>query len=291
MSWLNRNKWFVGGGLALAIVGVAYYLSRKGGALFSSVKANDWSKEKDFWKVGSTDLQSIAKSVRITLTHNKGLGNNVSDSSYKTALARPRVYWAVYDINKNKLLAQSQNSTKNIYGASVSKAVVVACAYNNNNGTLPTQSDIGKAIRLLTVSDNDVWTALGNLAGGDSAVDSFSQKLGLANMLPSRKNNKINPVGMCLFWNNTLRNNYKGAESVFKISSSCQTHSSRSRKYLPSTSYVGGKTGTWNNQYTHDSAFFNVGDNWYAITVLSDGSDSSETIAVLFGGLFKQYCK
>lgn len=291
MSWFYRNRWFVGGGLALAIVGVAYYLSRKGGALFSSVKANDWSKEKDFWKVGNIDLQSIAKSVGQTLTHNTGYGNSVSDSAYKTALARPKVNWAVYDINKNKLIAKSINAHQNVYGASVSKAVVVACAYENNGGNLPTQSDIGKAIRLLTISDNNMWDALVKLAGGDKAVDSFSQKLGLANMLPSRSNNKINPIGMCMFWNDTLRNNYKGAESVFKISSSCQTHSSRSRKYLPTTSFVGGKTGTWNNQYTHDSAFFNVGDNWYAITVLSDGSDSSETIAVLFGGLFKQYCK
>ena len=91
--------------------------------------------------------------------------------------------------------------------------------------------------------------------------------------------------------NDVLRNKFAGAESVFKITSSCQTHASRSRKYLPSTSYVGGKTGTWNNQYTHDSAWFNIGNNWYAISVFSDGSDTSETLALLFGGLCKEYCK
>jgi hypothetical protein len=290
MSWINRNKWYLGGGLALAIIGLAYILSRKSG-LLGGVKANDWSSENDFWKVGASDLQAIAKSNGVTLTHNKGLGGNLSDSAVTTALNRPKVSWAVYDITRDKLLAQSINASKNMYGASVSKAVVVACAYNNNGGKLPSQGDVGKAIRLLTVSDNNTWDALVKLAGGNDSVDNFSKNLGLANMLPSRSNNKINPVGMCMFWNETLRNKYKGAESVFKISSSCQTHSSRSRKYLPKTSYVGGKTGTWNNQYTHDSAFFNVGSKWYAITVLSDGSDSSETIALVFGGLFKKYCK
>lgn len=289
MSWFYRNRWFIGGGFALAIIGVSLWLSRRGGVL-GSVKANDWVNSNDFFRVGNINLQEIGKANGVTMTHNKGLGEKVSDTAFQTALARPKVSWAVYDINKNKLLAQSTNATKNVYGASVSKAVVVGCAYDKNGGTLPTQTDIGKAIRLLTISDNNMWDSLVKLAGGNEEVDLFSKKLGLANMLPSRSNNKINPIGMCLFWNDTLRNQYKGAESVFKITSSCQTHSSRSRKYLPSSSYVGGKTGTWNNQYTHDSAYFNVGNNWYAITVLSDGSDSSETIAVLFGGLFKKYC-
>jgi len=292
MSWFYKNRWYIGGGLALAIIGVSYLLTRRGGFLSGGVKANDWANEKDYWRVGSTDLKSIGKSAGINLGQNKGLGYSLNDSEYKRALDRPKVSWSVYDISRDKLLAKSNNANTNMYGASVSKAVVVGCAYSKHDGTLPTKDDIGKAIRLIVVSDNSTWNDLTKLAGGDEAVNEFSNKLGLNNMKPAKnKGNLINPIGMCLYWNNVLRNKFEGAESVFKITSSCQTHASRSRKYLPKTSFVGGKTGTWDGRYTHDSAWFNVGNNWYAISVFSDGRDSSETIALLFGGLFKQYCK
>jgi hypothetical protein len=292
MSWFYKNRWYIGSGLALAIISISYLFARKGGLLFGGVKANDWANENDYWRVDSTDLKTIGKSAGINLEQNKGLGYLLNDSDYKKALARPKVSWAVYDISKDTLLAKSNNANTNMYGASVSKAVVVGCAYFKHNGTLPTKDDIGKAIRLIVVSDNSTWNDLTKLAGGDEAVNNFSNKLGLNNMKPAKnKGNLINPIGMCLYWNYVLRNKFAGAESVFKITSSCQTHASRSRKYLPKTSFVGGKTGTWDGRYTHDSAWFNIGNRWYAISVFSDGSDSSETIALLFGGLFKQYCK
>lgn len=292
MSWFYKNRWLIGGGLAVAIIGTFYLLSRRGTLFSGGVKADNWIADKNFWMVGNKDLKTIGKSAGISLSQNKGLGNTLSDSAFKNALARPKVSWAVYDINRNKLLAQSKNANTNMYGASVSKAVVVGCAYSKHNGTLPSNDDIGKAIRLLVVSDNSTWNALTQLAGGDSAVNEFSDRLGLNGMKPAKnKGNSINPIGMCLFWKDVLQNRFAGAESVFKITSSCQTHASRSRKYLPKTSFVGGKTGTWDGRYTHDSAWLNVGNNWYAISVFSDGSDSSETIALIFGGLFNQYCK
>lgn len=291
MSWFYKNRWIIGSGLAVAIIGTFYLLSRRKG-LFSGVKANDWIADKNYWMVGNKDLKAIGKSAGITMEQNKGYGNSLSDSAFNNALARPKVSWAVYDISKNKLLAQSGNANNNMYGASVSKAVVVGCAYSKHDGTLPSSDDIGKAIRLLVISDNNMWNALTQLAGGDDAVNDFSNRLGLNGMKPAKnKGNLINPVGMCLFWKDVLQNRFAGAESVFKITSSCQTHGSRSRKYLPTTSFVGGKTGTWDGRYTHDSAWFNVGNNWYSISVFSDGSDSSETIALIFGGLFKKYCK
>lgn len=294
MNWLQKNKWYLIGGVSLTAI-LVYYLIKKGGrsisSLASSVKANDWANDKNYWKVGSTDLQSIAKSVGITLTHNKGLGSNFTDEQYKNAINKPKVSWAVYDITNNKFLAQSNNSSQNIYAASVSKVVVTATAYNNNNGTLPNNEDIGKAIKLLVKSDNNVWDALVKLAGGDDAVNKFSDKMNY-NMKPARrKGNSVSAKGMSLFWNDVLRNNFKGAESIFKITSSCQTSGSRSRKYLPTSSYVGGKTGSWNNQYMHDSAYISNGNKWYSITVLTDGNYTSDTVGLIFGGLFKQYCK
>jgi len=298
MSWIERNKWYIGGAIFITLLGVGFLLKRNktkgsigGGLLGGGVSADKWSSQSNYWMVGNKDLKSIAKGVGINLSQNTGLGNSFNDSAYKSIKDKSSIHWAVYDISRGKTIAKSGNADTNVYGASVSKAVVVGCAYANNNGQLPSTSDIGKAIRLLVVSDNSVWTPLTEIAGGNNAVNEFSNRRGYNNMKPARNGgNQINAVGMNLFWNDVVRGNFKGAESVFKITSSCQTSNSRSRKYIPKSVKMGSKTGTYMS-YNHDSAWLKSGDNWYAITVLTTKNDGSEAVALCFGGLFKEYCK
>jgi len=299
MSWIEKNKWYIGGAILITLIGVGLLLGRKkgqgkgGGGLFGGggLKADDWSKQSNYWNVDGRNLKDIGKSVGITMSQNTGLGGSFSEANYVAQKNKSSIHWAVYDISKNKLVSKSDNGNQNVYGASVSKAVVVGSAFAKNGGKLPTDADVGKAIRLLVVSDNNVWDALTDLAGGNDSVNAFSNRQNYNNMKPARKGgNQINAVGMCLFWNDVLRNNFKGAESVFKITSSCQTSNSRSRKYIPKTSLMGSKTGTYMS-YNHDCAWIQKGGNWYAISVLTTKGDGSEAVALMFGGLFKEYCR
>jgi hypothetical protein len=257
------------------------------------IRADVWSAEPDFWVLkengANKDLRTVGSGL--TLNRNTGLGNTMSQSKinqYKNTYKNKNlVYWAVYNINDSTLLG-SHNGNTNVYGASVSKAVVVGAGFYNNGGKYTNNSDYAGATRLLIPSDNSKWDRQTALAGGDSAVNAFSDNRGYNNMIPARRPNKINAIGMCYFWNDVLRGNFPGAEPVFKITSSVSTANGRSRKYLPSSSYMGSKTGTW-SQWHHDSAWIEYNGKWYTITVLTADSSNSEEVAVLFGGLFKEY--
>lgn len=256
------------------------------------ISSNSWSKDDDFFYVPSIgkNLAKIGKSVGINMVRNKGRGGKVNMESYKSLKTKPSIYWAVYDVSGDRLIAASGNAKKNIYAASTSKAVVVATALNNNGGKLPSDADYGKAIRLLVISDNNMWTPLQTIAGGAGAVNKFSKEMGYE-MNPARSGgNNINAIGMCEFWRDTLRGKYQGAEIVYKITSSCQTSTLRSRKYIPTTCYIGSKTGTYST-FSHDSAWIQDGDRFYSISVLTDKNNGSEQVATMFGGLFNEYIK
>lgn len=296
MSWIYKNRWYIGGAIAITLLGVGFLLSRKtkggkGGIGFLSggVKAADWLKDGDFWKAGSLNLYDVGKSVGITLSKNKGYGSSYDSTKYLSLKNKSSIHWAVYDISKDKLIAKSENGDKMVYGASVSKAVVSANAFDKNKGKLSAQ-DVGKVIKLLVVSDNSVWDAVTEMGGGNDSVNAFSNRYGY-NMSPARrKGNNISATGMVKFWKDVLRNNFDGAESIFKITSSCQTSSSRSRKCIPKNCYIGGKTGSY-MQYNHDTAWIEKDGKFYAIAVLTSSNDGSDAIATMFGGLFNEYCK
>jgi len=273
--------------IGIFIVGIFTYLKRK---VIIGTGAEKWSNDTDFFFLPSINksLSTIAKSVGITLNRNKGYGKTVNMDSYKKVKSKSSVYWAVYDITNNTFLAQSSNATKNVYAASVSKVVVSASAFQNNDGILPTDSDYGKVIKLLVKSDNNVWDAVQSLAGGKDAVNRFSQSMGYS-MSPARNGgNNINAVGMCKFWGDIINNKIKGSEAIYKITSSCQTSGGRSRVYIPSRCYIGSKTGTYTS-YAHDCAWIQDGANFYSISVLTDKNNGSGDVALMFGGLFKEY--
>jgi hypothetical protein len=278
-------KYILGGVVALAIVGVVIYLRKK-----RKIAGNTWSEDKDYFNVGGKNLLQLAKDVGITMTRNRGLDGAFSKDIYTSNKNNPKVYWAIYDISNDKLLAKSENATKNIYGASVPKVCVSAAAFDKNNGVLK-DSDLQKVIKLLVKSDNEVWTSIQDLAGGKDAVNSWDKKMGYTMQSARTGGNTANAVDMCKFFNDVVRNNFKGAENIFKITSSCSTDSGRGRKCMPKEVFMGGKTGTYESS-NHDCCWIRNGDRFYSISVLTElGSNGSNVIAQMFRGLYDEYAK
>ena len=277
--------------VALALTSViAIALLVKSKVLSAAVHALNWEKSPDFFtNSNGINLQTLAKRAGITLSRNKGLNSSgFSQSKYESAKSNPNIYWAIYDISKDTLLASSSNATKNVYGASVPKIFVASAALDNNNGNI-SSGDYEKIIKLLVKSDNNVWTPLQNLAGGAQSVNQWAKKMGYKNQPARTQGNNANAIDMCKLYRDVCRNNFKGAEDIFRISSSCQTGASRSRKYMPSSVYIGSKTGTYLKS-NHDCGWVQKGNNFYAIAVFTElGSDGSDYIANMWRGLFNEY--
>jgi len=284
----KNSKIAIGVVLGLIVVGVVVYKLIRN-KVTSLVDALKWSKKNNFFTLSNgTNLIPLAKDGGITLKRNKGLNDSFSESKYQSAKNNPKVYWAIYDITNDRLLASSKNSSTNVYGASVPKVVVAASALDNNNGVV-SDSDYEKIIKLLVKSNNEVWTPIQNLAGGGEAVNKWSKKMGYTMKSARGMGNNANALDMCKFWKDVCRNNFKGAETIFTISSSCQTNRSRGLKYMPSNVYLGNKTGTYNNS-NHDTGWVQKGDHFYSISVLTElGSGGSDVIGQMWAGLFKEY--
>ena len=275
----------------------------------------NWDKEVDlsgFSKISSTPPRKSSSSSTprqetsskdkgtssISVSQNYGKGKKFGEAEqrkYETYKFNPKVYWAVYDIDRGGFLARGSNSDQLVYAASVSKAVTGACAVNYNGGTLPTKDDMDKLTRFLVKSNNKVWRAITRLAGGGDNVNKWAQKMGW-NMLPGNyckvrpaKNNSISAAGMCLFWRDVLNNKFTGASIIQKLSGACKTSGTRSKVYTPSDCKIGGKTGLY-EQYMHDSAWI-IAPNGrrYAIVVLTELASTS-IVATMFGGLYREYC-
>ena len=282
----NKHKYYA---LAITIVlALALLIKSK----VSAVSAIVWGKSSDFFTTSTgVNLQNLAKKVGIFLSRNNGLnGSGFSQAKYQSAKNNPNVYWAIYNITNDTLLAFSSNATKNVYGASVPKVFVACAALANNNGNI-SFSDYEKIIKLLVKSDNEVWTPLQNLAGGGQKVNDWAKSMGYRNQPARSMGNNANAIDMCKLWRDVCRNNFNGAEVIFRISSSCQTSASKSKKYMPSSVFMGSKTGTYLKS-NHDCGWVQNKENFYAISVLTElGSDGSDYIANMWRGLFNEYIK
>jgi hypothetical protein len=258
----------------------------------SSVAALVWEKSSDFFTTSnSVNLQALARRVGITLSRNRGLNNSgFSQSKYQAAKTNPDIYWAIYDITKDSLIDSSSNADENVYGASVPKVFVASAALANNKGNI-SSNDYEKIIKLLVKSDNDVWTPLQNLAGGGQKVNDWAKGMGYNNQPARSMGNNANAIDMCKLYRDVCRNNFIGTEVIYRISSSCQTSTSRSRKYMPTSVYIGSKTGTYLKS-NHDCGWVQNGQNFYAIAVLTElGSGGSDYIATMWRGLYNEYIK
>lgn len=236
------------------------------------------------------DLSKDASKVGIELKRNKGIGKSFDQADYEEVKKKTTVYWAVYDISGDKLLGSSKNAEKNIKASALSTVVLSGAAIARKGGYLPSEEDYTKMIQLLVISDNKVWDDIQKIAGGADAVNKFSKDMGYT-MLPAREGgNRVNAVDMCKYWRDVITGKFKGSEIVYKITSACKTDAAKGRKYIPSDCYMGGKTATL-NEYNHSSSWINVNGKFYAITVLTDGKNTPNELALMFGGLYKEFVK
>ena len=197
-----------------AVLGIALLLKSKLSVVISALK---WEKSPDFFTTtNGINLQALAKNAGLSLSRNKGLNNSgFSESKYQAAKKNPDIYWAIYDITNDTLLASSSNSTKNVYGASVPKVFVASAALANNSGNI-SSGDYQKIIKLLVKSDNDVWTPLQNLAGGAQKVNDWAKSMGYKNQPARTLGNNANAIDMCKLWRDICYNNFVGAEVIFQ---------------------------------------------------------------------------
>ena len=275
--------------IAVASIGAYLYFFTKKGA----IKSLNWDESPNFFTTtNGINLYDLGRKVGITMSRNKGLNNNgYSSTKYNQNITNPKVYWAIYNITDDTLIANSKNANTNVYGASVPKVLVASAALSNNGGKLPTLVDYSKVIQLIVKSNNDVWTPIQNIAGGKDAVNNWAKKMGYS-MQPARNGgNNASALGMSKFWRDVCNNNFEGAEVIYRTSASCQTSAAKSRKYMPTSVYIGGKTGTYNTS-NHDSCWIQYQDKLYSITVLTElGASGSDVIACMFRGLFDQYIR
>ncbi len=232
-----------------------------------------------------TDLKAMDTSN--LLRRRTGAGKSLSaQSAYASLKQDSKVHWVVRDLESGSVLGESANAHQNVYGASVSKALVVAALLDKRQGKLAA-SEWRLAFRLLVESDNSVWSTLENLAGGKSAVDAFTKAMGYEKTQGSRSGNQLNARELGDFLVDVHQQRFAGAEGLLKVMSACATGAAKAVKYVPSSVLLGGKTGTW-NEYQHDMRFVETGGKRTAIVVLTRrGKD--EDVAVTFGGLLREY--
>jgi hypothetical protein len=212
-----------------------------------------------------TDLKAI--DTGDLLRRRTGAGKSfTAQSSYLSLKKDSKIHWVVRDLESGAVLGESANAHQNVYGASVSKALVVAALLDKRKGKLAA-SEWRLVFRLLVESDNSVWSTLENLAGGKSAVDAFTQAMGYEKTQGSRSGNQINARELGDFLLDVHQQRFAGAEGLLKVMSACATGAAKAVKYLPSSVLLGGKTGTW-NEYQHDMRFVESGGKRSAIVVL-----------------------
>jgi len=229
-----------------------------------------------------------------------GLGIKFTDAlqqSYLELKNNPNISWAVFDIDNDNFIANSDNYDQNVEGGSVPKVIAGACALHKNGGDFDSTHDMWKLQKLLVNSNNEMWPPIQKLAGGGDSVNEWSNRMGWDNMKPSTNSRLINAKGMSYFWRDTLNKKYKGAEIIETLSYGCETGTYRIRKYLPKEIKVGHKTGTMVTQATqlarNDSGWIITLDGRrIGITVLTQyfGKSGEEKIAIMAGGLYREYC-
>ena len=236
-----------------------------------------------------TNLKDFdSEGLLVRRTGNDHTFTSTAQRQYEGLKNSAQMHWIVRDLNDEApYIARSGNAHDNVYGASVVKALVVGALLWSKEGRLD-GSTWGKAIRLIGRSDNSVWTPLEQLAGGNAGMAAFVKAMGYEKTIAHRRSgNQLNAQELSDFLHDVHHRRFAGADGLYKLMSGCKTGSTRARKYVPASVVMGGKTGSWRNWF-HDMRFLEVGQSRYAIVVLSTGG-SSEKVALMFGGLVREY--
>jgi len=248
--------------------------------------------------LGTSDFFTLSDGTDLTDFDSEGLlarrvGSDATftssmQSAYEQLKTDPLMHWTVRDLDSdNRFIAKSDNADQNVYGASVSKALVLAALLWNREGALdPVSWDQG--IRLIARSDNTVWTPLEDKAGGPDGVQAFVHAMGYERTIGYRRSgNQINALELSDFLDDLHHQRFAGAEGLYKLMSACKTGSLRAPKYLSSSIVFGGKTGKWKH-WVHDMRFLEIDGKRYAIVVLTEAGES-EKVALMFAGLAREY--
>jgi hypothetical protein len=216
------------------------------------------------------------------------------------------------DLSSHQVIAKSLSSNKKLFGASSSKIYVGSALMDKQNGSI-SSSQLQLMADMLVVSSNTAWTNLqAQIGGGDANkgrqyIHNFTQRMGYKQTRGyqgywgSTHGNELVPDEAVETLYDLYRNAFPGASVVWKIMHTCRTGSSRGLKYIPSSIYVGGKTGTYDGptENPETGASYNVairnhlmvfyaGGRQYGLAILSN-SGSDQSAALLAGGLIREY--
>jgi hypothetical protein len=223
-----------------------------------------------------------------------------------------KVQWVFMDLDRGRVIEQSRSPNKRIFGASSSKVFVGATLLDKQKGDI-SSSQLQLMADMLVVSSNSAWTTLqtqigdGNSDRGRQRNYAFTQRMGypkthgFQGWWDDLHGNELTAAETADFLYDTYQGRYEGAETLWKLMHTCRTGASRGRKYLPTSIYVGGKTGTYSGP-TYDTdigddvdvrianhiIFFNAGGREYGLVVLAN-TGSDESAALLAGGLYQEH--
>lgn len=263
-----------------------------------------------------------------SLSYSRGTGNSFGDDKNRQYMSlkaatqadeNHKVQWAFMNLDKNQVIAQSAGANRKIFGASVSKIFVAAALLDKQNGQLD-NSQVQLMADMLVVSSNSAWTTLqrqignGDADRGRKAVHDFTQRMGykrtrgFQGWLGSLHGNELTAAELVDFLHDTYTLSYPGAEVLWKLLHTVRTGASRGKKYMGSSIYIGGKTGTYHGttvdpetgksknpdgsaysvKVRNHAMVFNIKGVQYALAVLAD-TGSDESAALLAGGLIREY--
>ena len=256
-----------------------------------------------------------------SLTLSKGTGTTFGRSQWQSYLRLKeqsqtrgdgRLEWTIRDLDKGEILAGSSDIDDRIFGASVSKIYVGGALLDHQEGDI-SSSQLQLMADMLVVSSNSAWTNLQRQIGnGDSnlgrqRIHRFTQGLGyektqgFQGWWGNLHGNELTARELGEFLEDTYKRKYEGADYLWKMLHTVRTGTSRARKYIPRTLFVGGKTGSYAggtfdtdipasvnvNVRNHAITFFHNGTQ-YAISILNN-TGSEENAALIAGGLFQEY--
>lgn len=223
-----------------------------------------------------------------------------------------KVRWAIMDLENGQMLAQSLSAHRRIFGASSSKIYVAGTLLDQRQGSV-TSSQLQKMADMLVVSSNTAWTSLQQEIGGGSSNKgrelnyAFTQNLGypetrgFQGYLGNMHGNELVASETVQFLHDIYWARFPGAAYLWKLMYTCRTGSGRGRKYIPSSFYVGGKTGTYDGptenpdtganyqvKMRNHVVIVNVNGRQYGLAVFAN-SGLDEDVSLLVGGLLREY--
>jgi hypothetical protein len=284
--------------------------------------------DADFMRLPSGKLLTDIRVKGSRLSLSRGSGRSFGSSqqqayaALKAATQREpdhKVQWVFMDLDAHRVIEKSLSSSRKVFGASSSKVYVASALVDRKEGSL-SSSQMQLLANMLVVSSNTAWTNLQSQIGDGSSnkgrerIQAFTLKMGYLKTRGFQgywghmHGNELIADEAVETLHDIYKGNFTGAEIVWKLMHTCRTGSSRGRKYIPSSVYVGGKTGTFDGSTvnpetgsTHNSdgstyrvkirnhlLVFNVDGHQYGLAILSN-SGSDESAALLAGGLLREH--